>query len=94
MSLFVRVTFQFLARVLAAVCRISGLTTCLGRSFQGLVEPNPVLAGVAETHRTNQVEGLNVPLAVGLSFFHDVFPEGKCFAPLVAQAVPIVPYTA
>ena len=33
----VRVSFQFLARVLAAVCRILCLTTYLERSFQGPV---------------------------------------------------------
>ena len=30
---FVRVSFQFLAQGLAAVCRILGLSTYLGRSF-------------------------------------------------------------
>ena len=50
---FVRVSFHFLARALRAVRRISGLTTSLGRSFQGLVEPRAVWAGVAETHRKN-----------------------------------------
>ena len=33
---FARVSFQFLARGLRAVRAIPGLTTCLGRSFQGL----------------------------------------------------------
>ena len=62
---FTRVSFQFLAQGLRAVRRISGLTTYLGRSFQGLVEPNPVLAGMAETHRKNPVKGLNATLAGG-----------------------------
>ena len=68
---FVRVSFQFLARVLEAVCRIPSLTTCLGRSFQGLVGVRAVWAGVPETYRTNSIEVLNVSLAVGPSFFHD-----------------------
>jgi hypothetical protein len=62
---FVRVSFQFLARVLATRKLFSDMTTSLGRSFQGLVEVRAVLAGVAETHRKNRLEGLNVPLAGG-----------------------------
>ena len=50
---FARVTFQFLAQGLRAVWAIPGLTTHLGMSFQGLVEPRAVWAGVAETHRKN-----------------------------------------
>ena len=86
-----------MAQGLRAVWRIPDLTTVLGRSFGGLVEPRAVWAGVAETHRKNPVEGLNATLAGGPSFFHDGSPEGECFAPfsrLVAQAVQIVPYTA
>ena len=60
---FVRVSFQFLAQGLRAVRRIPGLTTSLGRSFQGLVDMRAVLAGVPKTHRKNQVKGLNATLA-------------------------------
>ena len=62
---FARVSFQFLAQGLAAVCRISSLTTCLGSSFQGLVGPRAVLAGVPETYRKKSLEGLNATLAGG-----------------------------
>ena len=62
---FARVSFQFLARGLRAVWRIPGLTTCLGRFFQGIIETRAVLAGVAKTHRKNQLEGLKLPSAVG-----------------------------
>ena len=59
---FARVTFQFFGQGGSTFRRISGLTA---RSFQGLVRPRAVLAGVAEPHRKNQLEGLNVSLAVG-----------------------------
>ena len=55
-----RVSFQFLAQGLRAVRAIPGLTTCLGRFFQGLVDTRAVLAGVAETHRKNRLEGLKL----------------------------------
>ena len=54
-----------LARAPAIFQPIPGLTTSLGRSFQGLVGPRAVLAGVAETYRKNRLEGLKLSLAVG-----------------------------
>ena len=96
---FVRVSFQFLAQGLRAVRRIPGLTTCLGRSFQGLVGVRAVLAGVAETYRKNPLEGLNVSLAVGPfilgsgarkeSASHHFALAGECFAPFQAGLKPL-----
>ena len=84
---FARVTFQFFARGGSTFRPIPDLTTVSGRSFQGLVEPTSFWAGVAETHRKNLVEVLNVSLAGGPSFFHDGPPEGECFAPPGPRAV-------
>ena len=65
-----RVTFQFLARVLRTFRSIPGLTTVIGRSFQGLVERRTVLAGVAETSFKKSVLDLKLSLAVGPIILH------------------------
>ena len=44
-----RVTFQFWARGRETFQPIADLTTVTGRSFQGLVKPRAVWAGVPET---------------------------------------------
>ena len=62
---FVRVTFQFLARAQQTCWPIPGLTTVIGRSFQVLVEPRAVWAGVPKTSLKKSLLGLNVPLAGG-----------------------------
>ena len=69
---FARVTFQFSAQVHAARQVSADIGAVLGRTFQGLVGPRAVLAGVAEKPLKNRLEGLNVLDAVGPSFFHDL----------------------
>ena len=78
---FARVTFQFSAQGLPA-WKVSADTKAVsGRTFQNAPAPRAVLAGVAEKPPEMLLEDLNVPLAVGPSFFHDRPPGGECFAP-------------
>ena len=64
-----RVTFQFLAGAFRTFWPIPGLTTVIGRSFQGLVDPRAVWAGVPETNLKKLLLGLKLPLAVGPPVF-------------------------
>ena len=64
-----RVTFQFLARAQQTFRPIPGLTTVIGRSFQGLVEPRAVWAGVPETYLKKSLLDLKLSLAVGPPIF-------------------------
>jgi len=57
---FERVTFQFLAQGLRTFRPIPGLTTVIGRSFQGLVERRAVWPGVPETYLKKSLLGLNL----------------------------------
>ena len=74
-----RVTFQFLAQEQSARKVLADMNAFSGRTFRGLVGTRAVLAGVAEKPLENRLEHLNVPLAVGPSFF--CAPGGECFAP-------------
>ena len=86
---FARVTFQFLANVLAAWTVLADIAPVLDRSPKYLVGPRAVLAAVPEKSLKHRLEGLNVLDAVGPSFLRIRPATGECFAPLVAQAAQV-----
>ena len=86
---FARVTFQFSAHEQNIRRVFADIKAFSNRSRKYLVWPRAVLAAVPEKPLKNRLEGLNLPLAVGPSFFHDRPTGGECFAPLVAQAAQV-----
>ena len=78
---FARVTFQFSARELNIRKPFRDIEAFSDRTFPELVEVRAVLAAVAEKPLKNRFKDLNVPLAVGPSFFDNRPATGECFAP-------------
>ena len=62
---FVRVAFQFLPFAFRTFQPNADLTTVIERSFQGLIGPRAVWAGVPETYLQKIFVGLKLPFAGG-----------------------------
>ena len=78
---FARVTFQFLAHVLAAWTVSADIAAVSGRSRNYPVGTRAVLAGVAEKPLKNRVKGLNVPLVAQAAQVASAQPERLSILP-------------
>ena len=72
---FARVTFQFSAHEQSARKVLANISAVLGRTFQGIVGPRAVLAGVAKKPPKNRVKRLNATLVAQAAQVASAQPE-------------------